>query len=240
MLKTIVLTPSDGAALPTGRSFHGKTHHVVEMFAHLLPEGFDLDGSAKVAIACGPRGPESQYRQVLGTSHYFVEDFDFGRFFSSSGEERDKMTLRTIHDVLRDIALRHGREEAVGLLSAIARSIADSGFEMVLPVQSLTQFRNPPGWRIHVSRRLDRESGESWMAELLDRAGNRLAQKEMTRHPGDLDRRHQFHQAQFDGDVYSVMNRFGKRVFEWDLVSVLVSEGADHFAPQQFEPACKS
>jgi hypothetical protein len=224
MLKTIVLMPSDGAALPAGRSFHGKTHHVVEMFTHLLPEGFDLDGSAKVTITCGPRGPESPYQQLMGTSHYFVEDFDFGRFFSISGEERDKMTLRTIHDVLTDIALRRGREEVVVVLAAIARSIEASGFQMELPMRRLTQVRNTWGWRIHVSRRLDRESGESWIAELLDHGGNRLAQKGMTQPSGGLDRRHLFHQAQLDGRVYSVMNRFGKRVFEWDLASAPTRE----------------
>src|SRR4051812_30577545 len=103
-LRTLAVEASDLARLPKEPVFRWLVHHVREAFVTLLPAGFEVDASGKIQITCGPRGLSPQYEQVLGTSNYFVEDFDFKEFFAASPLERDELILATIETSLISIA----------------------------------------------------------------------------------------------------------------------------------------
>lgn len=215
-LTTVTMMASEAAAPPASKGFRALTHHVTELFTHFLPKGYTLDGSGRVTVTCGPRGSEPQYMRALGTSNFFAENFDFKRFYGSSGEARDQMTLETLKDSLSSIARMHGDSPAVvEPIVEAARKVSDSGFQLMLPVKKLSMTCRERKFRIQVSRCLNRDSGEAWLAELFDPAGSKRDEKWVTGRTGSLDMREHFREAQFESGTYKIFDRFDKVIFEW-------------------------
>jgi hypothetical protein len=205
---------ADHAVVPPDLAFRWTAHHIAQLFAASLPQGFVLDGAAVFQVSCGPRGSDPQYQSVLGSSLYYVEDFDFEHYRLSPGPERDETLVVVVHLALSDIARRVGADASA--VDAAAKTIRKLGYRQTLEVKNLGK-RLPNGGRIKVLRCLSRDEGEAWRIRLLTRDGALVAEHVVGTVPSHLDRRDECATASLaDGD-YVIRTRLGREAFRCRL-----------------------
>ena len=173
---------------------------------HFLPRRFELDGATKFTLFCGPRPcDESVYTQVLGTSWYYVEDFDFAAYYAGSAKEREEAVLTTLVDALVHIAAEHSKPTE--LIREAGTAVRDCGFFIELSVKKLSRSTADRGLRLNVFRRLSHEDGEAWGIRVLDRRGVELGTEWITDHPDYLDRTTHFNASRWADGVFQIVQR---------------------------------
>jgi hypothetical protein len=206
---------SDHGVVAPGLVFRWTAHHVREIFSALLPRGFVLDGSSVIQITCGPRGEEPQYTQLLGTSEYFVEDFDFVSYTKGDSAARERIILATVQRALCDIADRAGAEKAE--LNRTIAAVNECGFHLSTEVLKLRKALRPSGCSLRVFRCLCASLGETWLARVVRRDDVVIAETVMGASPDYLDRRDYFKLARLIGEEYVVHDRLDKETFRLDV-----------------------
>lgn len=206
---------SDHGIIEPGYSFRSTTHHVREIFTALLPSSYVLDGSSVFQITCGPRGEESQYRQCLGSSEYYVEDFEFSSYAKADPAGRERMILATVERALSDIATRANADSSV--VKTTAAAVLEHNFQLTTEIKKLRKGLGTSGNKLQVYRSLASEFGEAWYARITDRHGSLLAEREMNKKPDSLDRRDYFKAAELIEGSYVVRDHLGKETFRLDV-----------------------
>jgi len=149
----------DQGLVPPDLVFRWTAHHVREIFTALLPQGYVLDGSSVIQITFGPRGEQPQYQQCLGSSEYYVEDFDFASYASSAKATRERVILASVEMALCEIAKRAGVDDS-GVRLAAAGAI-DCGFRLSVEIPKLRKALRQPAGKVHVFRCLSDDIGET-------------------------------------------------------------------------------
>ncbi len=189
-LRDLVIQESRLAATPDGEPFRWTTHHVAEVFLALLPKQFVLDGSVKVQITCGPRGDEPKCQQMLGSTEYFNEGFDFNFYYDQPPCDRQEVILRLIEDSFIDIMSYCDPLEGTRFqLRDTVAAVREHDFALSIPSHKLS--RSAPGRkvRVNVFRNLSHELGEVWSIRVVG-ATNRSSMKDgLGRRPDHLDMR---------------------------------------------------
>lgn len=195
--------------------FHWTAHHVRQIYAALLPKGYVLDGSSVIQITCGTRGEEPQYRQNLGSSEYFVDDFDFVAYARASPNERQRIILSTVRAALCDIASRVGKQDAE--LRSTAAAVAEHEFRYSVEIGKLKRFVNSTGRTVRVFRHLALELGETWALQITERGGSLVAEHAMGKSPQYLDCRDSYKSAELAEDAYIIRDNLGYETFRLDV-----------------------
>ncbi|MEW8507195.1 MAG: hypothetical protein AB2598_10855 [Candidatus Thiodiazotropha sp.] len=134
----------------------------------LMPAKYVLDGSSKIQISYGARNDRaSQYKQMLGASNYFVEDFNFLSYFQDDESDRERRLLSLIRKSLVDIASRCGADKAV--IEDVADSVEKSEFRLRRKIKKLSRKVPDSPLKIAVYRNLSLADGESWSMEVLQK-----------------------------------------------------------------------
>jgi hypothetical protein len=206
---------SDHGVVAPGLVFRWTAHHVREIFSALLPKAYTLDGSSAIQVTCGPRGEETQYSQCLGSSEYFVEDFDFVSYASAVPSVRERIILATVETALCDIAARVRAEKAE--LSHTASAVVECGFRLSTEIPRLRKVLRPSGHTLRIFRCLAAELGETWVARVVRRDGATVAEEVMGETPDYLDRRDYFKVAELIDGSYVVRDNLKKETFRLDV-----------------------
>jgi hypothetical protein len=202
-------------AVVAGIVFRWTAHHVREIFSALLPRGYVLDGSSVIQVTCGPRGDNPQYFQCLGSSEYFVEDFDFASYARALPPVRERVVLATVEAALCDIADRVGAEKTA--LQNTASAVIECGFCLSTEVPKLRKTMRPSGRSLRVFRCLGTDLGETWLVRVVGRDKAVIAEIVMGKTPDYLNRRDYFKVAELIDGCYVVRDNLGWETFRLDL-----------------------
>lgn len=199
---------------PQGTVFRWSAHHVREIFVALLPEGFILDGSSVIQLSCGPRGGETRYQRMLGSSQFHVEDFDFERYAGSSPRERQEHVLNVIEESLGQIAALNGKTDDA--IRETASRVRGAGFRLSLEARKLKRNLLGSGRSIHVFRHLSCENGENWTLREMMR-GAVVREKPVGPPRSFIDGRGKYQRASVESGAYVLRDRLGTEHFRISL-----------------------
>ena len=217
-LTMLAVEASDGAVVPPEIPFRWLAHHVREVLLALLSKGLDVDGSGKIQVTCGPKGEDVQYQQMLGTSNYFVEDFDFAQFSALTGESRDNYLLDIIQNSLIDMALRSGASPTVErAIKETADVVRAHDFSLKLRIPKLCKSSPSRRAKAEVFRCLNRVDGEAWCLQVTTKGVAEPSTTWLTERPHYVDMTGYFKKAEWSGERYLLRNRLGKVVHEYTL-----------------------
>jgi hypothetical protein len=219
LLKMLEIEASPTAKVPPGLVFRWTAHHVKEIFLALLPPKFTLDGSEKVQLTCGPRDGEPQYWQVLGTTNFYVEEFDFGHYAQASTEERQEIILSLIEKSLTEIANLSNSNPAP--IAETAEAVRKLQFRLSVESKRLKLSLPDKTKRISFFRNLSPENGECWSVRVSDSKGGVLGERTLGKCPHYLDMRDAFKSATLEGTTCVVKNRFDKVLATADLSGLI-------------------
>lgn len=199
---------------PQRTVFRWSAHHVREIFVALLPKGFILDGSSVIQLDCGPRGNEAKYQRVPGSSRFFAEDFDFGRYATASPASRQEQVLETIETSLQQIALLNDKPD--NAIPETGDRVRQAGFRLSLEVKKLKMKLPESGRSIHVFRHLSCENGENWTLREMMRGA---AVREIPVGPPRefIDGRGKYQSAAIEGCDYVLRDRLDREWFRFLL-----------------------
>lgn len=221
-LKMIAVEASKKATLPAGRVFRWDAHHVKELFLAMLPCKLTLDGSSKVQVTCGPRGEEPQYQQVLGTSNYFREDFDFQRYYQLMPPERDRMLLQALEESFLDITSKvDAGAEARDAISKTARKVRERDFDLKIQSKKLSRPTHCRNLTVNVHRNLNRQVGEVWSCEVTVGDDRVVYRDWIGETPHYLDLTDFYKSSEWEGNVFIIRNRLGKMVYQLNVMPFL-------------------
>lgn len=201
--------------------FRWTAHHVKEIFLAMLPHKFNLDGSGKVQITCGPRHDEPQYHQVLGTSNYFKEDFDFVAYYAMKPTQREEAILKLIQECFTDIARRHGQHENEAHISPTCEAVRLSQFRLALDVKKLSRRFRSAKIKIWIRRVLSRDEGESWRCDVIHQAKGLLYSEWLGEHPSYLYGAGLYKQSRLDGFDFEIRDALGKVRYQLNLRNIV-------------------
>ncbi len=211
-LKMLAVEAADSEQMPPGKVFRTTTHHVKELFLYFLPEKFSLDGSSKLQITLTSRQAH-EYKVILGTSEYVADGFDFRRYFALPPREQEKAINGAICSAITDICARVGVSAAP---VEAARSNAEGvDFKLRYEIERLQKGMRSAGLKVRVFRKLAYEVGEAWEAQ-VEKEGE-VVRTGFMRDKGFVDLRPFYKSASVEGSRYTIKDRFGETVFEFDL-----------------------
>ena len=197
--------------------FRWVTHHVKEIFMALLPN-IEINGSSKIEISFGSRGDEVIFDNVLGVTNFFIEDFDFLKFYSLTKNKQDIIIIEAIKDSLLAINKSQGNDlSVVNAIIMTANDVIHSDFKLQIPINRLGKKSSDKNYEVSVIRNLSAEVGEAWSCLIKNKKTNLISEKWITKVPDYLDRIDYFKTAEIKKDVYTIFNSFGKQVFQSPL-----------------------
>ena len=156
---------------------------------------------------------------MLGSSEYFVEDFDFAFYGSASPTERELLLLKVVEDALGDIARRVNADFSV--IAEAAQGVRDCDFRLATEIERLKKRIPGSACTIRVVRSLSSAQGEVWLLHARARDGTVLEEVVMGKAPNYLDRRDFYRVADVDGTDYVVKERLGRESFRFDFGHLL-------------------
>jgi len=210
------------AKVPEEPRFRWLAYHVKEVFLALLPKRFQLNDTSKLQITCGPRGNERQYLEVLGTSEYFVEDFDFAAYYAKQGRQRDDFLLDVIEACLVDIDGRRRLDPATPeRIASTVAAVRQSDFSVSREVKKLTRSTKCRKLKFAVSRHLNRDVGEGWSVDVVKKDKQVLDRQWIGEVPDFLDRTEQYRLSRWVGDQFQIVDPFDRVVYQLDATAYL-------------------
>lgn len=216
-LNMLTVEQSDLANVPREPPFRWLAYHVKEVFTALLPKRFQLNDTTKLQITCGPRGDEPQYSEVLGTSEYYVEDFDIGYFYAAQGRERDDFLLKVIESCLLDIHdQRRLNPDTASRIKSTVGTVQERDFSFSREIKKLSRSTACRKLRFTVSRHLNREVGEGWSIDISKRNKEFLDRQWIADVPDFLDRTEQYRLSRWMEDKFQIVDPFDRVVCEVD------------------------
>lgn len=216
-LSMLAIEASPLAVLPKMPVFRWLVHHVREAYVFLQPKDFDLDGSGKIQITCGPRGSDPQYVQVLGTSNYYVDEFGFSEYFSAAPLQRDLLAVSLIEESFVRIADIHKKPDSLkASIRKTGQALRDVDFALKICVPGLSRVLPGRKAKISVFRCLNRLDGEAWCIEVTEGDGLVLHTEWMTKRPNYLNLTDFYKRSEWSDRTLVLKNRLGKVVFEFD------------------------
>ena len=213
----LTIEQSELADAPKQPPFRWLAYHVKEVVMAFLPKRFQLNDTSKLQVTCGPRGNEPQYSEVLGTSEYYVEDFDFAHYYAVQGRERDDFLLDAIESCLLDIdGKRQLDPGTAGCIRSTIAKVREVDFSFSREVKKLSRSTPCRQLRFIVSRHLNRDVGEGWSIDIAQRNKEVLDRQWIGDIPDFLDRTEQYRLSRWIEDRFQIVDPFDRVVWEID------------------------
>lgn len=198
-----------------------RSHYLCRMIVEEL-KGLTIDGSGKITI-CAHRKRvypgEEKYicDRSFHISVYYLEQEQIDAIQQAADEGTDSKALPGIlRNALLDIAQRSGAsEDVIKKVEAAFERMADSHFVREERIAKLSKHSKDTGLTAQVYRVLSEETGEGWFIEIWDGKGTLLHRETMGSSPGYVDRLGSglYAKAEWQGDAFVIMERFGKVVY---------------------------
>ena len=142
--------------------FRWQAHHVKEIILSRL-KGLDIDGSSKITLEfSSPPAGDDAYSQMLGTSNFHRDCFDFKLYESLAGFQKDKYLSDEIFDALIEVAKFAGNETAQVQLSVLKADILNTHFAQSELIDKISKKSVKNRIAVEIFRILNREVGEGW------------------------------------------------------------------------------
>jgi hypothetical protein len=199
---------------PIKSTFPQTAHHVREIFAAILPHKYYLDGSSLFQITFGSKENKPKYYSLLGSSEYFVEDFDFTSYYNSPPSHQQEIILQTIKNVFVLIAEQNNSD--IETLKKVVQQIRDVDFYLKTKIQKLCKKHPESKLRININRILSIEDGESWTMEVY-KGKESIHDEYITIKPSYIDQRGVFFKSELQDSIFSIFDTLGTKTLAFDL-----------------------
>lgn len=200
---------------------HNRSFYLCRILEEEL-RGTVIDGSGKITICAHndrvyPGAEKYICHHDFHISIYYLDKEQIDAIEKAADEDTEQEVLSGIlRDALLDIAGRSGCSKGVmEKIETAFTHMADSGFAREERIARLSKRSKDTGLTARVYRVLSRETGEGWYLEMVDRKGTVLCRETMGSDPGYVDRlgSRLYAKAEWRGDTFVIVERFGKEVF---------------------------
>lgn len=190
-------------------------------------KGVDIDGSGKITICAhqvrlAPGKEKYICDHQFKISIYYLEQTEINAIEEADKETEPMVMWRILRNALLDIAQRNQCSTDILQKIKIAfERIINSHFIREDHIDKLTKRAKTTGLTAHIYRVLSAETGESWYIKIADQKGNVLRQEAIgssTRYVDRLGSR-LYVKAEWRGDTFVIIERFGKEVFSLSVSS---------------------
>lgn len=189
--------------------------------------GIDIDGSGKITICA------HQIHMVPGEGKYICDrDFKISAYYLEQGQidaigeaTRDtesKVIAGILLDSLLDIAHRNNcSADVIEKIEGAFERIINDHFVREERISKLTKQSKSTGLTAHVYRILSDEVGEGWYVKITNRKRQVLCQEVIGNNTRYVDRlgSQLYAKAEWRGDTFVILERFGKEVFSISVPS---------------------
>ena len=190
-------------------------------------KGVDIDGSGKITICAhqvrlAPRKEKYICDHQFKISIYYLEQTEINAIEEADKETEPMVMWRILRNALLDIAQRNQCSTDIQKKIEIAfERIINSHFIREDHIDKLTKRDKATGLVAHIYRVLSSETGESWYIKIAAPKGNVLRQETIGSSTGYVDRlgSQLYVKAEWRGDTFVIIERFGKEVFSLSVSS---------------------
>lgn len=202
-------------------SLFNRSFYLCRMIEEEL-KGIEIDGSGKITI-CAHRvhmyPGEEKYicDRYFHVSIYYLEQEQADAIEKAAGEDAEPTVIAGIlRDSLLDIAQRSNCSgEVAEQIERAFKNIINNHFVREERIAKLTKRSKSTGLTAHVYRVLSEEAGEGWYIKITDRKGNVHRREPIGNNTRYVDRlgSRLYAKAEWRGDTFVILDRFGKDVF---------------------------
>ena len=218
LFRDLAIWVGEAARMPAGQTsedFLALTYHVRESFLICLIRELDnqhfLPDAAKLNVTFGPDKIRNDYSCSLSIAHWWINEIDFGEFFSRDADGQDQWILGHVHDAFAAVADRQGVSREV-VDRAVARTNRE-GLELRYVARKLSKLHPSRKLRFNVVRSIQRE-GESWDLEVCDRDGQVFETFPILENTNAVHAGYNFRKARWRGDVFLLTDAGGRIKFQ--------------------------
>ena len=191
--------------------FRNFAHHIKEQFLFFLPKNVEINKSSKIEIVFGPKGNEPLFDNVLGSTNYFIEEFDFKAFYELSDIEKEYIVLEKIKETLIKLS---DKKVEIEILET-TKKLYENKFNLEIEIKKLSKYLTNKKRKISIFRILNKDIGEGWKYKIIDTNTKEIIEENwMTKIPNYLDKTDYFKKSIINEDKFIIVNNLEKVVFE--------------------------
>jgi len=205
-------------------SLRNRSFYLCRMIEEEL-RGIDIDGSGKITICAHqihmvPRSEKYICDRKFKISIYYLEQGQIDAIGEATKDTEPMVIAEILRDSLLDIAQRnHCSEDVTKKIERAFECIIDNHFVREERISKLTKQSKSTGLTAHVYRILSDEVGEGWYIKITNRKRQVLCQEVIDNNTRYVDRLSSqlYAKAEWRGDTFVMLERFGKDVFSIDV-----------------------
>lgn len=205
---------------------HNRSFYLCRMIEEEL-KGVDIDGSGKITVCAhkvslAPRKEKYICDHQFKVSIYYLEQTEINAIEEADKETEPMVMWRILRNALLDIAQRNQCPTDILQKIEIAfERIINCHFIREDHIDKLTKRAKTTGLAAHIYRVFSAETGESWYIKIADPKGKVLCQETIGSSTGYVDRlgSRLYVKAEWRGDTFVIIERFGKEVFSLSVSS---------------------
>ncbi|OCG00897.1 hypothetical protein A9G12_02980 [Gilliamella sp. wkB112] len=193
-------------------------YYIKEIYMALLPK-ININNSSKIEIIFGAKSEDDvEWDNMLGVTSIFVEDFDFKSFYSIPSSAQELTILNYIDIKLQEIVSRTSNQaHTIELIKETSKKVVETNFALKILIKKLSKGLFNRKYNINIYRILNREVGEGWLLEVIDKKESIIYKEWLEETPNYLDRRDYYGKALLQSNTYVIFNKLGQKTFSVDL-----------------------
>ena len=203
---------------------HARSFYLCRMIAEEL-RGIDIDGSGKITICAHqvrhrPGNEKYICDRECNISIYYLEREEILALEEADEDTEAMVMWEILRSALLDIAQRnHCADGVMENIRASFEHIVSSHFVREEPIAKLTKRNKNTGLTARLYRVLSPEAGEGWYLKIADRKGTVHCQAVIDDGTQYVDRlgSRLYEKAEWRGNTFVILERFGKDVFRIDM-----------------------
>ncbi|WP_141674146.1 hypothetical protein [Gilliamella sp. wkB112] len=198
--------------------FRYMAYYIKEIYMALLPK-ININNSSKIEIIFGAKSEDDvEWDNMLGVTSIFVEDFDFKSFYSIPSSAQELTILNYIDIKLQEIVSRTSNQaHTIELIKETSKKVVETNFALKILIKKLSKGLFNRKYNINIYRILNREVGEGWLLEVIDKKESIIYKEWLEETPNYLDRRDYYGKALLQSNTYVIFNKLGQKTFSVDL-----------------------
>lgn len=205
---------------------HNRSFYLCRMIEEEL-KGTVIDGSGKITICAHqvhlvPGNEKYICDHSFHISIYYLEQEEIAALGETDKDSEPMIMWKILRNAFLDIAQRsHCSEDICHKIKVAFDRIVNSHFVREERIDKLTRRLKSRELTAYVYRVLSAETGEGWYIKIVDQKDNICCQTIMDSNTKYVDRldSHLYAKAEWRGNTFIILDRFGKNVFSVSLPS---------------------